>query len=102
MEDSGNAYITTDTQIKYLARVREGRRCSLHHSLPRRLVPQHIVCRSLNCGDCGVGFDGYHIINNLQLVGVEGAALKEALTHKKIIAKGEEVSVAGLLSLANN
>ncbi|XP_072557587.1 unconventional myosin-Ic isoform X1 [Paramormyrops kingsleyae] len=44
-EDSGYAYITTDTQIKYLAR----------------------------------------------LVDVEGAALKEALTHKKIIAKGEEL-----------
>lgn len=28
-----------------------------------------------------------------QLVGVEGAALKEALTHKKIIAKGEEVGL---------
>lgn len=27
----------------------------------------------------------------LQLVGVDGTVLKEALTHKKIIAKGEEV-----------
>uniref|UniRef100_A0A673YVT6 Unconventional myosin-Ic n=1 Tax=Salmo trutta TaxID=8032 RepID=A0A673YVT6_SALTR len=44
-EDSGNAYITTDTQIKYLAR----------------------------------------------LLGVDGLVLKEALTHKKIIAKGEEL-----------
>uniref|UniRef100_A0A8C9T656 Unconventional myosin-Ic n=1 Tax=Scleropages formosus TaxID=113540 RepID=A0A8C9T656_SCLFO len=44
-EESGNAYITTDTQIKYLAR----------------------------------------------LLGVEGSILKEALTHKKIIAKGEEL-----------
>uniref|UniRef100_A0A8C8FY87 Unconventional myosin-Ic n=1 Tax=Oncorhynchus tshawytscha TaxID=74940 RepID=A0A8C8FY87_ONCTS len=44
-EDSGNAYITTDTQIKYLAR----------------------------------------------LLGVDGSVLKEALTHKKIIAKGEEL-----------
>ncbi|KAI4883161.1 hypothetical protein NFI96_013929 [Prochilodus magdalenae] len=44
-EDSGNAYITTDTQIKYLAR----------------------------------------------LLGVDGVVLKEALTHKKITAKGEEL-----------
>ncbi|XP_056330360.1 myosin Ic, paralog b isoform X3 [Danio aesculapii] len=44
-EDSGSAYITTDTQIKYLAR----------------------------------------------LLGVDGTVLKEALTHKKIIAKGEEL-----------
>ncbi|KAL6471340.1 hypothetical protein MHYP_G00199900 [Metynnis hypsauchen] len=44
-EDSGNAYITTDTQIKYLAR----------------------------------------------LLGVDGSVLKEALTHKKITAKGEEL-----------
>ncbi|XP_035288723.1 unconventional myosin-Ic-like isoform X1 [Anguilla rostrata] len=44
-EESGNACITTETQVKYLAK----------------------------------------------LVGVEGAALKEALTHKKIIAKGEEL-----------
>uniref|UniRef100_A0A4W5PCI2 Unconventional myosin-Ic n=1 Tax=Hucho hucho TaxID=62062 RepID=A0A4W5PCI2_9TELE len=44
-EDSGNAYITTDTQIKYLAR----------------------------------------------LLGVDGLVLKDALTHKKIIAKGEEL-----------
>uniref|UniRef100_A0A8C1VCD6 Myosin Ic, paralog b n=1 Tax=Cyprinus carpio TaxID=7962 RepID=A0A8C1VCD6_CYPCA len=44
-EDSGSAYITTETQIKYLAR----------------------------------------------LLGVDGTVLKEALTHKKIIAKGEEV-----------
>jgi len=27
----------------------------------------------------------------LQLLGVDGTVLKEALTHKKIIAKGEEV-----------
>lgn len=27
----------------------------------------------------------------LQLLGVDGTILKEALTHKKIIAKGEEV-----------
>ncbi|XP_058853989.1 unconventional myosin-Ic isoform X1 [Acipenser ruthenus] len=44
-DEQGNAQITTETQIKYLAR----------------------------------------------LLGVEGAALKEALTHKKIIAKGEEL-----------
>uniref|UniRef100_A0A6Q2XC80 Unconventional myosin-Ic n=1 Tax=Esox lucius TaxID=8010 RepID=A0A6Q2XC80_ESOLU len=44
-EDSGIAYITTDTQIKYLSR----------------------------------------------LLGVDGLVLKEALTHKKIIAKGEEL-----------
>uniref|UniRef100_A0A673IU04 Unconventional myosin-Ic n=1 Tax=Sinocyclocheilus rhinocerous TaxID=307959 RepID=A0A673IU04_9TELE len=44
-EDSGSAYITTETQIKYLAR----------------------------------------------LLGVDGTVLKEALTHKKIIAKGEEL-----------
>uniref|UniRef100_A0A8C1FET3 Unconventional myosin-Ic n=1 Tax=Cyprinus carpio carpio TaxID=630221 RepID=A0A8C1FET3_CYPCA len=44
-EDSGSAYITTETQIKYLAR----------------------------------------------LLGVDGTILKEALTHKKIIAKGEEL-----------
>ncbi|XP_066514918.1 myosin Ic, paralog b [Hoplias malabaricus] len=44
-EDSGNAYITTDTQIKYLAR----------------------------------------------LLDVDGSVLKEALTHKKITAKGEEL-----------
>lgn len=44
-EDSGSAYITTETQIKYLAR----------------------------------------------LLGVDGILLKEALTHKKIIAKGEEL-----------
>uniref|UniRef100_A0A667ZNC0 Unconventional myosin-Ic n=2 Tax=Myripristis murdjan TaxID=586833 RepID=A0A667ZNC0_9TELE len=44
-EDSGNACITSDTQIKYLAR----------------------------------------------LLGVNGTVLTEALTHKKIIAKGEEL-----------
>ncbi|XP_060744064.1 myosin Ic, paralog b isoform X1 [Tachysurus vachellii] len=44
-EDGGNAYITIDTQIKYLAR----------------------------------------------LLGVDSSVLKEALTHKKIIAKGEEL-----------
>ncbi|XP_062873464.1 myosin Ic, paralog b isoform X3 [Trichomycterus rosablanca] len=44
-EESGNAYITTDTQIKYLSR----------------------------------------------LLGVDNSVLKEALTHKKIIAKGEEM-----------
>ncbi|XP_056127040.1 myosin Ic, paralog b isoform X1 [Rhinichthys klamathensis goyatoka] len=44
-EDSGSAYITTETQIKYLAR----------------------------------------------LLGVDGTVFKEALTHKKIIAKGEEL-----------
>ncbi|KAI2656310.1 Unconventional myosin-Ic [Labeo rohita] len=44
-EDSGTSYITTETQIKYLAR----------------------------------------------LLGVDGTVLKEALTHKKIIAKGEEL-----------
>ncbi|KAK6475520.1 unconventional myosin-Ic isoform X1 [Huso huso] len=44
-DEQGNAQITTETQIKYLAR----------------------------------------------LLGVQGAALKEALTHKKIIAKGEEL-----------
>uniref|UniRef100_A0AAY4EQL5 Unconventional myosin-Ic n=1 Tax=Denticeps clupeoides TaxID=299321 RepID=A0AAY4EQL5_9TELE len=44
-EDGGNAYITTDTQIKYLAR----------------------------------------------LLNVDGSVLREALTHKKIIAKGEEL-----------
>ncbi|GAA6071871.1 myosin Ic, paralog b isoform X1, partial [Tachysurus ichikawai] len=44
-EDGGNAYITVDTQIKYLAR----------------------------------------------LLGVDSSVLKEALTHKKIIAKGEEL-----------
>ncbi|XP_036379609.1 unconventional myosin-Ic-like isoform X2 [Megalops cyprinoides] len=44
-EESGNSFITTETQIKYLAK----------------------------------------------LLGVEGSALKEALTHKKIIAKGEEL-----------
>ncbi|XP_030631998.1 myosin Ic, paralog b isoform X3 [Chanos chanos] len=44
-EESGNAYITTDSQIKYLSR----------------------------------------------LIGVDGSVLKEALTHKKIIAKGEEL-----------
>lgn len=27
-----------------------------------------------------------------QLLGVEGSALSEALTHKKIVAKGEEVN----------
>lgn len=27
-----------------------------------------------------------------QLLGVEGSALGEALTHKKIVAKGEEVN----------
>ncbi|TRY88037.1 hypothetical protein DNTS_000034 [Danionella cerebrum] len=44
-EDSGCSYITTETQIKYLAR----------------------------------------------LLGVDGTVLKEALTHKKITAKGEEL-----------
>ncbi|KAK3561154.1 hypothetical protein QTP86_028387, partial [Hemibagrus guttatus] len=44
-EDGGNAYITVDIQIKYLAR----------------------------------------------LLGVDSSVLKEALTHKKIIAKGEEL-----------
>ncbi|XP_066552170.1 unconventional myosin-Ic isoform X3 [Amia ocellicauda] len=44
-DEAGNSQITTETQIKYLAR----------------------------------------------LLGVEGTALKEALTHKKIIAKGEEL-----------
>lgn len=44
-EDGGSAYITTDTQIKYLSR----------------------------------------------LLGVDTSVLKEALTHKKIIAKGEEM-----------
>ena len=29
----------------------------------------------------------------LQLLGVDGSALKEALTHKKLTAKGEEVIV---------
>lgn len=45
--------------------------------------------RSLNENMC--------VVAVLQLLGVDGSALKEALTHKKLTAKGEEVIV--LLSM---
>lgn len=35
-----------------------------------------------------------HVVLLLQLLGVNVAVLTEALTHKKIIAKGEEVGLA--------
>lgn len=35
----------------------------------------------------------------LQLLGVDGSALTEALTHKKLTAKGEEVTVFSSFSV---
>lgn len=72
-DEESNAQVTTENQLKYLTRVsglrsREGRAGRERGST---LSPAHPL--------------------PWQLLGVEGSTLREALTHRKIIAKGEEV-----------
>uniref|UniRef100_A0A668ASF7 Myosin Ic, paralog a n=1 Tax=Myripristis murdjan TaxID=586833 RepID=A0A668ASF7_9TELE len=64
----------------------------------------NIIASVLHLGNTqfGEGEDGEtHITTEtcvvvLQLLGVDGSALREALTHKKLIAKGEEVMISPL------
>lgn len=75
--EEGETYITTETQITNLVKVRK---------VPLVLLAVQICkkgshMKALN--RCVVVF---------QLLGVDGSALTEALTHKKLTAKGEEVT----------
>lgn len=75
-DEESNAQVTTENQIKYLSRVSR-------------------VCRGRGEGPVGAGVcvpsHMHPLTHPSQLLGVEGATLREALTHRKIIAKGEEV-----------
>lgn len=75
--EEGETYITTETQITNLVKVRK---------VPLVLLAVKVCKKShmkaLN--RCVVVF---------QLLGVDGSALTEALTHKKLTAKGEEVTL---------
>jgi len=86
-EDSGSAYITTETQIKYLARV-IGQFIYITGLWPH--VHDLFVCVNLHVRGLFLTVL-VCVFVILQLLGVDGTVLKEALTHKKIIAKGEEV-----------
>ena len=72
-DEDSNAQVTTENQLKYLTRVSvagrgRGRGAEVRGPSPS-LCPSPLW----------------------QLLGVEGTTLREALTHRKIIAKGEEV-----------
>lgn len=74
-DEESNAQVTTENQLKYITRVR-------------------VVGRGQ---ETAAGAGGLHLHcaqSPWQLLGVEGSTLREALTHRKIIAKGEEVSQA--------
>lgn len=89
-EDSGSAFITTETQIKYLARVIEQFiYTTVFINLSVCVQTSNRVYWNYMAGFCVWLFACVFVI--LQLLGVDGTVLKEALTHKKIIAKGEEV-----------
>lgn len=76
--EEGETYITTETEINNLTKVR---------TVPLVLLDVQICTKNLQEG----------IAENrcvvLQLLGVDGSALREALTHKKLTAKGEEVTL---------
>lgn len=76
-DEESNAQVTTENQLKYLTRVRrraegKGRAAGAGELCPHQTHPLP-----------------------WQLLGVEGSTLREALTHRKIIAKGEEVRPGG-------
>lgn len=76
-DEESNAQVTTENQLKYLTRVRrraegKGRAAGAGELRPHQTHPLP-----------------------WQLLGVEGSTLREALTHRKIIAKGEEVRPGG-------
>lgn len=73
--EEGETYITTETQITNLAKVR---------TVPLVLLDVQ-KCTNTQKGS----FENRCVV--LQLLGVDGSALREALTHKKLTAKGEEV-----------
>lgn len=72
-DEDSNAQVTTENQLKYLTRVSVAVRG--HGRDTEARGPSPSLCPS----------------HPWQLLGVEGTTLREALTHRKIIAKGEEV-----------
>lgn len=95
-EGESNACITSDTQIKYLSRVRECRKENTHK---KNCMQGPRCCREAASFFYTCVFSPVRLSCRLnlshffQLLGVNGSVLMEALTHKKIIAKGEEVRV---------
>lgn len=79
--EDGETHITTETPIGNIAKVR---------TVPQVLMNAQI-CTHTHSQKCNTE---YRFVVVLQLLGVDGSALREALTHRKLIAKGEEVMIS--------